>query len=51
MYNRFADDDFEDFKKLNKIKAIAFGERLQGIVQKYNERSEVDLLDYQKITD
>lgn len=40
-----------DFSKVNKVKSMDFGDRLQSIVRRYNERSEVDLLDYQKITE
>ncbi|MFA7448633.1 MAG: HsdR family type I site-specific deoxyribonuclease [Weeksellaceae bacterium] len=51
ILERLLKQTLEEFKKVNKIKAQAFGERLLGIIQKYNERSEVDLLDYQKITE
>ena len=30
----------DDFKKVNKIKAVDFSKRLQNIVDRYNERSE-----------
>lgn len=38
-----------DFKKVNKVKGQDFAERLQSIVNRYNERSEGDILDYDGI--
>jgi type I restriction enzyme R subunit len=38
-----------DFKKVNKVKGIEFSERLQKIINSYNERSERDLPDYEGI--
>lgn len=38
-----------DFKKVNKIKGIEFSERLQSIINRYNKRSERDILDYDGI--
>lgn len=38
-----------DFKKVNKVKGQEFGERLQSIINRYNERSEADILDYEGI--
>ncbi len=38
-----------DFKKVNKVKGIEFSDRLQKIIDSYNERSELDILDYDGI--
>lgn len=40
----------EDFKKVNKIKAITFSERLQKIIDLYNSR-DADLETFKKIVD
>ncbi len=34
----------EEFKRVNKIKGIDFSKQLQSIVEKYNERKEIDIL-------
>jgi len=38
-----------DFKKVNKVKGIEFSKKLQSIIDRYNERSERDILDYDGI--
>lgn len=38
-----------DFKKVNKVKGQDFADRLKSIVDRYNERSEKDILDYDGI--
>lgn len=38
-----------DFKKVNKVKGTEFSKKLQGIIDRYNERSERDILDYDGI--
>ncbi|MCJ8498133.1 HsdR family type I site-specific deoxyribonuclease [Chryseobacterium salipaludis] len=38
-----------DFKKVNKVKGLEFSDRLQKIIDSYNERSELDILDYDGI--
>jgi len=38
-----------DFKKINKVKGQDFSERLQSLINRYNERSENDILDYDAI--
>lgn len=35
----------DDFKKVNKIKAVDFTKQFQALVSKYNERDEQDVLD------
>nr|WP_231865167.1 type I restriction enzyme endonuclease domain-containing protein [Francisella hispaniensis] len=34
----------EDFKKVNKVKALDFSKKLNSLVEKYNERKEQDIL-------
>jgi len=34
----------DDFKKVNKIKGIDFSQKMQSLVEKYNERKEADVL-------
>ena len=34
----------DDFKKINRIKGIDFSKQMQGLVDKYNERNEADVL-------
>lgn len=38
-----------DFKKVNRAKGVEFSKKLQGVVDRYNERSEADLLDYESL--
>lgn len=35
---KLAKDAIEEYKKINKIKGVEFGERLQKLVEKYNDR-------------
>src|SRR5690606_14104495 len=49
ILERLLKQTISDFKKINKVKGQDFSERLQGIVNRYNERSENDLLDYEGI--
>ncbi|QES88507.1 type I restriction endonuclease subunit R [Rhizosphaericola mali] len=49
ILERILKQTISDFKKVNKIKGIEFAERLQSIVNRYNERSERDILDYDGI--
>lgn len=34
----------DEFKKVNKIKGVEFGKKMQALVEKYNERNEADVL-------
>ena len=49
ILERLLKQTISDFKKINKVKGQDFSELLQGIVNRYNERSENDLLDYEGI--
>ncbi|WHF51306.1 HsdR family type I site-specific deoxyribonuclease [Chryseobacterium gotjawalense] len=49
ILERLLKQAISDFKKVNKVKGIEFSERLQKIINSYNERSEGDLLDYDGI--
>lgn len=49
ILERLLKEAISDFKKVNKVKGIEFSERLQKIINSYNERSEADLLDYDGI--
>ena len=49
ILERLLKQAISDFKKVNKVKGIEFSERLQKIINSYNERSEADLLDYDAI--
>ncbi|MEC4043369.1 type I restriction endonuclease subunit R [Myroides odoratimimus] len=46
ILERLLKQTINDFKKVNKVKGQDFSERLQSIINRYNERSEGDLLDY-----
>lgn len=49
ILERLLKQAISDFKKVNKVKGIEFSERLQKIINNYNERSELDILDYDGI--
>jgi len=49
ILERLLKQAISDFKKVNKVKGIEFSERLQKIINSYNERSELDILDYDGI--
>lgn len=49
ILERLLKKTINDFKKVNKVKGQDFSERLQSIVNRYNERSEKDILDYDGI--
>lgn len=49
ILERLLKQTINDFKKVNKVKGIDFSERLQAIINRYNERSERDILDYDGI--
>lgn len=49
ILERLLKQTINDFKKVNKVKGQDFSERLQSIVNRYNERSEGDILDYEGI--
>lgn len=49
ILERLLKQTISDFKKVNKIKGHDFAERLKSIIDKYNERSENDILDYDSI--
>lgn len=49
ILERLLKQTINDFKKVNKVKGQDFSERLQSIVNRYNERSENDILDYEGI--
>lgn len=49
ILERLLKQTINDFKKVNKIKGQDFSERLQSIINRYNERSEKDILDYDGI--
>lgn len=49
ILERLLKQTITDFKKVNKVKGVEFSERLQSIVNRYNERSEKDILDYEGI--
>ncbi len=49
ILERLLKQTINDFKKVNKIKGLEFSERLQSIINRYNERSERDILDYDGI--
>lgn len=49
ILERLLKQTISDFKKVNKIKGQDFAERLKNIIDKYNERSENDILDYDGI--
>lgn len=44
ILERLLKQTINDFKKVNKIKGQDFSERLQSIINQYNERSEKDIL-------
>lgn len=49
ILERLLKQTINDFKKINKVKGIDFSEKLQSIINRYNERSEADILDYEGI--
>ena len=49
ILERLLKETIHDFRKVNKVKGQDFAERLQSIVNRYNERSERDILDYDGI--
>ncbi|MDM1467351.1 type I restriction endonuclease subunit R [Myroides odoratimimus] len=49
ILERLLKETISDFKKVNKAKGQDFSERLQSIINRYNERSEGDILDYEGI--
>lgn len=49
ILERLLKQTITDFKKVNKVKGQDFAERLKSIVDRYNERSEADILDYEGI--
>ncbi len=49
ILERLLKQTINDFKKVNKVKGQDFAERLQSIINRYNERSELDILDYDGI--
>lgn len=49
ILERLLKQTINDFKKVNKVKGQDFSERLQSIINRYNERSEGDILDYDGI--
>ena len=49
ILERLLKQTISDFKKVNKMKGIEFSARLQSIINRYNERSERDILDYDGI--
>lgn len=49
ILERLLKQTINDFKKVNKVKGQDFSERLQLIINRYNERSEGDILDYEGI--
>ncbi|MEK6507412.1 type I restriction endonuclease subunit R [Myroides sp. C4067] len=49
ILERLLKQTINDFKKVNKVKGHDFSERLQSIINRYNERSEGDILDYEGI--
>ncbi|CDS92111.1 Type I site-specific deoxyribonuclease, HsdR family [Sphingobacterium sp. PM2-P1-29] len=49
ILERLLKQTINDFKKVNKVKGIDFSDRLQAIINRYNERSERDILDYDGI--
>ena len=49
ILERLLKQTISDFKKVNKMKGIEFSARLQNIINRYNERSERDILDYDGI--
>lgn len=49
ILERLLKQTIHDFKKVNKVKGQDFAERLKSIVDRYNERSENDILDYDGI--
>lgn len=49
ILERLLKETINDFKKVNKVKGQDFSERLQTIINRYNERSESDILDYDGI--
>ncbi|MFV0218649.1 HsdR family type I site-specific deoxyribonuclease [Empedobacter falsenii] len=49
ILERLLKQTISDFKKVNKVKGQDFSERLQAIINRYNERSEGDILDYEGI--
>lgn len=49
ILERLLKQTIQDFKKVNKVKGQDFSDRLQSIINRYNERSEGDILDYEGI--
>lgn len=49
ILERLLKQTINDFKKVNKVKGQDFSERLESIINRYNERSEDDILDYEGI--
>ncbi|MFB9120176.1 type I restriction endonuclease subunit R [Bergeyella porcorum] len=49
ILERLLKENIGKLKEVNKIKGVEFSERLQGIVNQYNERNEADILDYEAI--
>lgn len=49
ILERLLKQTINDFKKINKVKGLDFSEKLQSIINRYNERSEADILDYEGI--
>ncbi len=49
ILERLLKQTIQHFKKVNKVKGMEFADRLESIVKRYNERSELDILDYEGI--
>lgn len=49
ILERLLKETIKDFKKINKIKGASFSDRLQSIINRYNERSENDLFDIDEL--
>ncbi len=49
ILERLLKETINDFKKVNKVKGTEFSKKLQSIIDRYNERSERDILDYDGI--
>ena len=49
ILERLLKQTITDFKKVNKVKGQDFADRLKSIVDRYNERNEKDILDYDGI--
>lgn len=49
ILERLLKENIGKLKEVNKIKGVEFSQRLESIVNKYNERNESDILDYEGI--